>query len=93
MDLKEKLQEHRRQEAANKMASAKAWAAADKVETANQAMYDVLHYYLDLTIEDTATALGISFGTTKSRLNRAMAKLRLALQVDTSNQHERERTA
>lgn len=53
----------------------------------------VMHYYLDLTIEDTAQALGISAGTAKSRLNRAMAKLRLALQVDDpSNQHERERT-
>ncbi len=53
----------------------------------------VMHYYLDLTIEDTAEALGISAGTAKSRLNRAMAKLRLALQVDEpSNQPERERT-
>jgi RNA polymerase sigma-70 factor (ECF subfamily) len=42
----------------------------------------VLHYYLDLTIEDTAEALGISVGTAKSRLNRAMARLRLALVVD-----------
>jgi len=53
----------------------------------------VMHYYLDLTIEDTAEALGISAGTAKSRLNRAMAKLRLALQVDDpANQPERERT-
>ena len=42
----------------------------------------VLHYYLDLTIEDTAEALGISFGTAKSRLHRAMAKLRVALHAD-----------
>jgi RNA polymerase sigma-70 factor (ECF subfamily) len=42
----------------------------------------VLRYYLDLTIEDTADALGISLGTAKSRLNRAMAKLRLALAAD-----------
>jgi len=44
----------------------------------------VLHHYLDLTIEDTAQALGISVGTAKSRLNRAMAKLRLALAADHS---------
>lgn len=44
----------------------------------------VTHYYLDLTIEDTAAALGISTGTAKSRLNRAMAKLRIALQTDVS---------
>ena len=42
----------------------------------------VLHYYLDLTIEDTAAALDISFGTAKSRLNRAMSKLRVALHAD-----------
>ena len=44
----------------------------------------VMHYYLDLTIEDTAAALGISSGTAKSRLNRAMEKLRLALHADTA---------
>jgi RNA polymerase sigma-70 factor (ECF subfamily) len=42
----------------------------------------VLHHYLDLTIEDTADALGISTGTAKSRLHRAMAKLRVALAPD-----------
>jgi RNA polymerase sigma-70 factor (ECF subfamily) len=42
----------------------------------------VMHYYLDLTIEDTADALGISAGTAKSRLNRAMAKMRIAMHVD-----------
>jgi RNA polymerase sigma-70 factor (ECF subfamily) len=42
----------------------------------------VLHYYLDLTIEDSAEALGISAGTAKSRLNRAMARLRIALAAD-----------
>ena len=42
----------------------------------------VLHFYLDLTIDDTAAALGISPGTAKSRLSRAMAKLRVALHAD-----------
>jgi RNA polymerase sigma-70 factor (ECF subfamily) len=45
----------------------------------------VLHHYLDLTLEDTATALGISTGTAKSRLNRAMTKLRMALEADSPN--------
>ncbi len=55
----------------------------------------VMHYYLDLTIEDTAEALDISVGTAKSRLNRAMTRLRLALEADlpTSNQPDRERVA
>lgn len=39
----------------------------------------VLHHYLDLTIEATAEALGISVGTAKSRLNRAMSRLRTAM--------------
>ena len=42
----------------------------------------VLHYYLDLSIEDTAATLGISAGTAKSRLNRAMTKLRAVLGAD-----------
>lgn len=42
----------------------------------------VIHYYLDLSIEDTAEALGISVGTAKSRLSRAMAQMRLALHAD-----------
>jgi RNA polymerase sigma-70 factor (ECF subfamily) len=42
----------------------------------------VLRYYLDLTVEDTADALGISVGTAKSRLHRAMAKLRISLRAD-----------
>jgi RNA polymerase sigma-70 factor (ECF subfamily) len=37
----------------------------------------VLHYYLDLTLPDTAAALGIPVGTAKSRLNRALAAMRI----------------
>lgn len=42
----------------------------------------VLHHYLDLTVEATAETLGISVGTAKSRLNRAMTKLRAAMHAD-----------
>lgn len=42
----------------------------------------VMRFYLDLTVEDTAEALGISVGTAKSRLSRATKKLRLALHAD-----------
>jgi RNA polymerase sigma-70 factor (ECF subfamily) len=41
----------------------------------------VLHHYLDLTLEATAETLGISLGTAKSRLHRAMTKLREAMRV------------
>lgn len=37
----------------------------------------VLHYYLDLTLPETASALGIPVGTAKSRLNRALDAMRL----------------
>ena len=37
----------------------------------------VLHYYLDLTLPETAAALGIPVGTAESRLNRALAAMRI----------------
>ncbi len=39
----------------------------------------VLRYYADLSVEDTAQALGCSIGTVKSRCSRALAALRTAL--------------
>jgi RNA polymerase sigma-70 factor, ECF subfamily len=55
----------------------------------------VMHYFLDLSIEDTAASLGISVGTAKSRLNRAMARLRVALRPDlvSGSRPERDRVA
>ena len=37
----------------------------------------VLHYYLDLTLAETAATLGIPVGTAKSRLNRALDAMRI----------------
>ncbi len=37
----------------------------------------VLHFYLDLTLPETAAALGIPVGTAKSRLNRALETMRI----------------
>lgn len=39
----------------------------------------VLHYYLDLTLPETAAALGIPVGTAKSRLNRALHAMRISV--------------
>jgi RNA polymerase sigma-70 factor (ECF subfamily) len=44
----------------------------------------VLRYYLDLPLADAAAVLGIPIGTMKSRLNRATAALRAAIDA-----HER----
>ena len=43
----------------------------------------VLHHYLDLTLPDVAASLGIPLGTAKSRLHRALALMRAALEADT----------
>jgi RNA polymerase sigma-70 factor, ECF subfamily len=39
----------------------------------------VLHFYLDLTLPETAAALGIPVGTAKSRLNRALEAMRIRI--------------
>ena len=43
----------------------------------------VLHYYLDLSLPDTAAALGIPLGTAKSRLNRALGAMRVSIAAET----------
>jgi len=50
-------------------------AAADPAQRA----VVVLHYYLDLTLPETAAALGIPVGTAKSRLNRALDAMRITV--------------
>jgi RNA polymerase sigma factor (sigma-70 family) len=40
----------------------------------------LLHFYLDLSLEDTARSLGISVAGVKSRINRGLKKMRPSLQ-------------
>jgi RNA polymerase sigma-70 factor (ECF subfamily) len=42
----------------------------------------VLHYYLDLSLPETAATLGIPLGTAKSRLNRALGEMRIRIVGD-----------
>jgi RNA polymerase sigma-70 factor (ECF subfamily) len=42
----------------------------------------VLHYYLGLTLDEAAEALGVPSGTVRSRLNRAIRAMRAALDAD-----------
>ncbi len=42
----------------------------------------VLHYYLDLSIDEIAETLGIPSGTVKSRVHNAMRGLRAAIEAD-----------
>jgi RNA polymerase sigma-70 factor, ECF subfamily len=42
----------------------------------------VLHYYLDLTLPETADACGVPVGTIKSRLHRALSALRVTIADD-----------
>ena len=58
---------------------------------ADQRTVIVLHYYLGLSLDEVADALGIPPGTVRSRLHRATQAMRAALDADTRavNQNER----
>jgi RNA polymerase sigma factor (sigma-70 family) len=49
---------------------------------ADQRMVLVLHYYLGLSLDEAAEALGVPPGTVRSRLNRATKAMRAALDAD-----------
>ncbi len=50
--------------------------------TPEQRALVVLHYYLDLPLQETALALGLPVGTVKSRLFRISQQLRATLDAD-----------
>lgn len=58
------------------------WAVTDAVAAlgAGKRIVVVLHYWLDLPLEEIAGVLGLPIGTVASRLSRAKAELRAALE-------------
>ena len=50
--------------------------------TPEQRAIITLHFYLGLTVPETADALGIALGTTASRLSRALQTMRAAVDAD-----------
>jgi RNA polymerase sigma-70 factor (ECF subfamily) len=58
------------------------WAVADAVAAlgAGKRVVVVLHYWLDLPLEEIAGVLGLPVGTVASRLGRAKAELRASLE-------------
>ena len=60
------------------------WAVADAVAALGAAkrVVIVLHYWLDLPLEEIAGVLGLPVGTVASRLARAKTELRAALEED-----------
>jgi RNA polymerase sigma-70 factor, ECF subfamily len=58
---------------------------------ADQRAVLVLHYYLGLTLDETADALGVPPGTARSRLHRATGTMRAALDADARSATTNER--
>lgn len=57
------------------------WKAVQTLTTADQQIV-YLRYFLDLSVSETADALQIAEGTVKSRLSRALDKLRTIIRDD-----------
>jgi RNA polymerase sigma-70 factor, ECF subfamily len=60
------------------------WAVSDAIAAlgAGKRVVIVLHYWLDLPLEEIAGMLGLPVGTVASRLGRAKAELRAVLEGD-----------
>ncbi len=62
----------------------RSWAVADAVAALGESkrLVIVLHYWLDLPLEEIAGVLGLPVGTVASRFARAKAELRAVLEED-----------
>jgi RNA polymerase sigma-70 factor (ECF subfamily) len=57
------------------------WQAVRRLAQADQEVI-YLRYFLELSVGETAAALGIAEGTVKSRLSRALGRLRTVVEAD-----------
>ena len=57
------------------------WRAVQLLRSADQQII-YLRYFLDLSVEETAEAMGLVQGTVKSRLHRALDRLRKVIEQD-----------
>jgi RNA polymerase sigma factor (sigma-70 family) len=69
------------EKSAERMEASDLWKAVQSLNfTDQQIIY--LRYFLDLSVHETADVLKVADGTVKSRLNRALGKLRNIIQQD-----------
>jgi RNA polymerase sigma-70 factor (ECF subfamily) len=57
------------------------WGAVRRLDATDQEII-YLRYFLELSVEETAQTLGVAAGTVKSRLHRALGRLRLVVERD-----------
>jgi RNA polymerase sigma-70 factor (ECF subfamily) len=69
------------EKSAQNMEASELWRAVQSLNTADQQII-YLRYFLDLSVIETAQVLDVAEGTVKSRLNRAVEKLRTVIQQD-----------
>lgn len=69
------------EKSAQNMEANELWRAVQNLNTPDQQII-YLRYFLDLSVHETAQVLDVAEGTVKSRLNRAVEKLRTIIQQD-----------
>jgi len=65
------------------------WQAVRRLDASDQEIV-YLRFFLDLPVDETAQALGIAEGTVKSRLHRALGRLRTVVERDFPSLREEE---
>jgi RNA polymerase sigma-70 factor (ECF subfamily) len=70
-------------------ASGRLWQAVRRLRSDDQQIL-YLRFFLDLTLAESAVALGITEGTAKSRTNRALERLRAVIAREFPELHREE---